>query len=70
LRGLTRKEIVHEKSQEEVGLRLILAIRAQKLLGQGCEGYICNVVRTKTPKTSLENIPVVQEFPNVFLEEI
>jgi len=51
-------------------VRLITVIRAQKLLKWGCEGYLCNVVETKTPEVSLRNIPVVQEFPNVFPREM
>jgi len=51
-------------------VRLITAIRGQKLLRRGCEGYLCNVVETETPETSLKSIPVVQEFSDVFSEEI
>jgi len=51
-------------------VQLTTAIRAQKLLKQGCEGYLYNVVETKTPEVSLRNIPIVQEFPDVFAEEI
>jgi len=39
-------------------------------LKQGYEGYLCNVVETETPEVSLRDIPLVQELPDVFLEEI
>jgi len=45
-------------------------MRAQELLKRGCKGYLCNVVETETPKISLRSILAVQEFPNVFQEEI
>ena len=51
-------------------MQLITAIRAQKLLKRGCEGYLCNVVETETPEVSLRNIPIVQEFFDVFPEKI
>jgi len=51
-------------------VRLITVIRAQKLLKQGCEGYLYNVVETETPKVCLRNISIVQEFSDVFPEEI
>jgi len=51
-------------------VRLILTIQTQKLLNQGCEGFICNVSETKAPEPSLKDIPVVQDFPDVFLKEI
>ena len=70
LRGLTRKEIVHRGKPGASGVGLISAITAQKLHGRGCEGYLCNVVQTETPKRPLESIPIVQEFPNVFSKEI
>jgi len=64
------KEIVHREKPRGSGVRLISEIRAQKLLGQGYEGYLCNVVWTKTPEDPLENIPIVREFLNVFSKEI
>jgi len=69
-RGPKGKEIIHRGKPKGSGVRLISAIRARKLMGQGCKGYLCNVVQTETPKTSLENIPVIQEFPNVLPKEI
>ena len=69
-RGLKDEKIVHKGKPRGSGVRLITTIRAQNLLRRGCERYMCNVMETKTPKTSLNNIPVVQEFLDVFLEEI
>jgi len=43
---------------------------AHKLLGKGCEGFLCNVVKTGDVEPSLEGIPVVREFADVFPEEI
>jgi len=40
-------------------VRLILAIKTQKLLNQGCEGFQCNVVENETPEPSLKDIPLV-----------
>ena len=31
---------------------------------------MCNVVETKAPDTSLQDIPVIQEFPDIFSKEI
>jgi len=49
---------------------LITAMKAHKLLGRGWEGFLCNVVKTEAIKSSLEDIPVMWEFPDVFPEEI
>ena len=45
-------------------------MKAHKLLGRGWEGFLCNVVKTEAIKSSLEDIPVMWEFPDVFPEEI
>jgi len=45
-------------------------MRARKLLGRGCEGFLCNVVKTEGVESFLEDILVVREFLDVFLEEI
>ena len=66
LRGRKGDKIVHRGKLRGSGVRLITVIRFQKLLRLGYEGYLCNLVETKTPETSLKNIPIVQEFPDVF----
>ena len=40
----------------------------RKLVRQGCETYLCFV--TKDRKKEIEDIPVIREFLDVFLEEI
>ena len=70
LRGPKGEKIVHRGKSRGSGVRLITAIRAQKLLKWGCERYLCNVVETETPEVLLRNILIVQEFPDVFSEEI
>jgi len=44
--------------------------KTQRLIGQGYEGFLCNIVDTKIPEASLKNILVVQEFSNVFPDDI
>jgi len=42
----------------------------RKLLGQGYEGFMCNIVKTGDVEPSLEDISLVREFLYVFFEEI
>jgi len=51
-------------------VKFITAMKAHKLPGRGCKGFLSNVVGTEVAKPSLQDIPVVQEFPNVFSKEI
>ena len=49
---------------------MISAITAKRLLRKGCQAYLAHVIDTKLEGPKLENIPIVSEFPDVFLEEL
>ena len=53
-----------------MGVKLVSIMKARKLLGKGCEGFLCHVVNTEDAKSSLEDIPVAREFLDVFPDEI
>ena len=53
-----------------MGVKLVLVMKAHKLLGKGCEGFLCHTVNIEDAKSSLEGIPAVKEFPDVFADEI
>ena len=44
-------------------------IQARRLLRQGCEAYLAHVIDVKQETPKIEDIPVVNEFLDVFLEE-
>ena len=50
--------------------RVISSLKARTLLAKGCEGFIAYVVDSSQPSLSIDNIPVVQDFPDVFPEEL
>jgi len=68
--GPKGERVVHREKPLEGGVRLITAFNAHKLLSRGREGFLCNVLETKAPKPSLKDIPIVQGFLDMFLEEI
>ena len=43
---------------------------ASKMLRKGCQGYLAFVVDRRQEGTRLEDIPIVKEFPDVFLDDI
>ena len=49
---------------------LIFAISARCLLQKGCKGYLAHVVDTRSSEVSLEDVPVVRDFLDVFLDDI
>ena len=49
---------------------LISAINARKMLRKGCQGYLALVRDTTAEKTSISDIPIVCEFPDVFPDKL
>ncbi|XP_071905673.1 uncharacterized protein [Coffea arabica] len=49
---------------------LISGIRVRKLLSKGGQGYLAFLINTVGNKVKLEDVLVVKEFPDVFLEEL
>ena len=49
---------------------LISAITARKMLRKGCQGYLALVRDTTAEKTSISDVPVACEFPDVFPDEL
>ena len=54
----------------ELSSSMISAMTAQRMMRKGCQGYLANVVETRKEGTILDEIPVVREFPDVFLDDI
>jgi len=53
-----------------MGIKLVSVMRARKLLGKGCKGFLCHAVSTEDAGPPLDDILVVREFPYVFPDEI
>ena len=49
---------------------LISAVAARKLLNKGCQAYLAHVVDARKGDVRIEDIPVVNEFPDVFPDEL
>ena len=49
---------------------VILALEVKRLLHKGCEGYLAQVIDKSSFEVTLDNVLVVCEFPNVFLEDL
>ena len=54
----------------EIAPSLINATIVSKMLRKGCQGYLAFVVDRRQEGTWLEDIPIVQEFPDVFTDDI
>ncbi|XP_077247234.1 uncharacterized protein LOC143886951 [Tasmannia lanceolata] len=49
---------------------VLSAMKACRLLRQGCEAFLASVVQIDDNDMKIENIPVVREFPDVFPEDL
>ena len=49
---------------------LISAITARKMLRKGCQGYLALVRDTTAEKTSISDVPIAYEFPDIFPDEL
>ncbi|KAE8657890.1 Detected protein of unknown function [Hibiscus syriacus] len=49
---------------------VISVMSAKKLLLQGCQGFLANLMDSRAREKRLEEIPIVREFPDVFLAEL
>ena len=58
-----------ERSFGYTPIQLISVMKAQSLLKKGFEGYLDYIVRDDKD-VKLEDIPIVRDFPDVFLEEL
>ena len=54
----------------ELSSSMISAMTAQRMLRKGCQGYLAYMVETGKKGNLVDEIPVVREFPDVFLEDI
>ncbi|XP_021757319.1 uncharacterized protein LOC110722351 [Chenopodium quinoa] len=70
LTSLSKARVVY-KEGKSLGLRIIPAMQLQKLVRKGCPLFLCIVQEIDSEKKKGDGrIPVVEEFPNVFPDEI
>ncbi|KAJ8758515.1 hypothetical protein K2173_000236 [Erythroxylum novogranatense] len=50
--------------------RLVSALLANRLMGRGCEAFLACVMDTSVKERTVEDIPIVREFPDVFPKEL
>ncbi|XP_021741730.1 uncharacterized protein LOC110707950 [Chenopodium quinoa] len=71
LTSLSKARVVYKKEGKSSRLRIIFAIQLQKLVKKGCPLFLCSVQEIDSEEKKGDvSIPVVEEFPDVFLDEI
>ena len=56
-------------AKKPTSTQMIYALKAEGLIRSGCDGFIAFIAKDRESK-SVDEIPVVREFPDVFPNEI
>ena len=63
-------EKVYEGTKNKISIPVISALKATKLLRHGCQGFLATIIDKEGMETKIENIAVIREYPDVFLEDL
>nr|GEV02492.1 putative reverse transcriptase domain-containing protein [Tanacetum cinerariifolium] len=67
---LEGKTLVIEGNRNNSQLKIVSCIKAQKYIENGCELFLAQVTKQESKLKRLEDVPVIQDFLKVFLEEL
>ncbi|GJR20795.1 putative reverse transcriptase domain-containing protein [Tanacetum coccineum] len=67
---LNNPEFIYHGSRPGKPFKIISALKARTLISHGCEGFLASIKDTSLDGPRLESHPVVQNFPDVFPDEL
>ncbi|GJV64817.1 putative reverse transcriptase domain-containing protein [Tanacetum coccineum] len=67
---LEGKTLVIKGDRNNSRLKIVSCIKAQKYIEKGCELFLAQVTEQESKEKRLEDVPVIQDFPEVFPEEL
>nr|GFC09281.1 putative reverse transcriptase domain, aspartic peptidase domain protein [Tanacetum cinerariifolium]GFC09705.1 putative reverse transcriptase domain, aspartic peptidase domain protein [Tanacetum cinerariifolium] len=68
--NVRQPEFVYHGSSLLKSVKLISAMKARTLISYGCQGFLASVMDTSLESPNIENLSVVREFADVFLDEL
>ena len=63
-------EVVFYGLRKTLPNSIMIAMKASKMLRKSYQGYLAYAIEVRDSGSLLEDIPVVREFPDVFLEDL
>ena len=63
-------EFVYHGSKPLKSVKFISAMKARTLISHGCQGFLASVKDKTVESPKIENLPVICEFSDVFLDEL
>ena len=70
LRCSDQSEVIIQGIRSNVMSNVISAMQAIRFIRKGYEAFLALILNSKRGQVDVEKIPVVREFPDVFLEEL
>ncbi|GKB50284.1 putative reverse transcriptase domain-containing protein [Tanacetum coccineum] len=67
---LKSKTLVIEGNRNNSRLKIVSCIKTQKYIEKGCELFLAQVTEQESKEKRLEDVPVIQDFPEVFPEDL
>ncbi|GJS00261.1 putative reverse transcriptase domain-containing protein [Tanacetum coccineum] len=67
---LEYKTLVIEGDRNNSRLKIVSCIKAQKYIEKGCKLFLAQVTKQESKEKLLEDVPVIQDFPEVFPDEL
>ncbi|GKC03542.1 putative reverse transcriptase domain-containing protein, partial [Tanacetum coccineum] len=67
---LEGKTLVIKGDRNNFRLKIVSCIKARKYIEKGCELFLAQVTKQESKEKQLEDFPVIQDFPEVFPEEL
>ncbi|GJZ99448.1 putative reverse transcriptase domain-containing protein, partial [Tanacetum coccineum] len=64
------KTLIVEGDKSGSRLKISSCIKARKYIEQGCHLFLAHVTKKKSKEKRLEDVPIIRDFPKVFLEEL
>ncbi|GJY10907.1 putative reverse transcriptase domain-containing protein [Tanacetum coccineum] len=64
------KTLIVEGDNSGSQLKIISCIKARKYVEQGCHLFLAHVTKKKLKEKRMEDVPIIRDFPEVFLEEL
>ncbi|GJV69451.1 putative reverse transcriptase domain-containing protein [Tanacetum coccineum] len=68
--NVCQPEFVYHGFSSLKSVKLISAMKACTLISHGCQGFLASVMDTSLESPNIENLSVVREFADVFLDEL
>ncbi|CAH9119792.1 unnamed protein product [Cuscuta europaea] len=70
MKGPNGKRVSYKAVTTTPGVKLATIQQIKRYVQKGCEAYLCVVKDSKVEEKTIDQIPMVNEFPDVFPEEI